>query len=95
MIERHFGNDLKKKWSFNSEMSGNGLLSGSISSNYKTRKELCAVNHEKILRYVPFSSQKWENVPENKNKVIPINIEFIGKTLELQWYKGGGQLQLN
>lgn len=30
-----------------------------------------------------------------KTKVIPINIEFRGKTLELEYYNGGRQLQLN
>lgn len=76
-------------------MFDNCLLFGSTNSNYKTRKECCDVNNEKSLRYVLFSSHKWENVPENKNKVIPINIEFIGKKLELGWYKVGGHLQQN
>lgn len=30
-----------------------------------------------------------------KTKVIPINIEFRGKALEFEYYKGGRQLQLN
>lgn len=30
-----------------------------------------------------------------KTKVISINIEFRGKALELEYYKGGRQLQLN
>lgn len=66
MTERHFGNDLKHKWYFNSEMSCNGLLSGSTSSNYKTRKDWCAMHEQKILGYILFSSHKWENIPENK-----------------------------
>lgn len=95
MIERHFGNDFKNKWYFNSEVSGNGFLSGSKNGDYTSRKELYAMNHDKILRYVPFSSHKWENVPANQNRLIPINTKFIGKTLELGWYKGGSQLQMN